>query len=322
MSPTLPLLHGCVPDPLDALVEVLRLARREVVDHAGRAPGSRASRRARRRSPRAPTSPGRRPPSSGSRSSIRRPRRDASRPSGPRRSDTPPGRPGPWRRGRSSGSPGAARRRRAGRRRPAGRARRPSVIGTSQSIRMPSRTSLRQAPSVVVVLISLLGRMWSALRPGRLPRRRAPRGPVAPLAHAQCITIDQSRRGTQTWGARYASSTAATGPSCRSWTARARRGRSSGRAPARAAARCTTCGWTAGRGRSSWCTRRDAVYYVIEGGGTVLEASAQEGRALRAGSMFHVDAGTAYAVRAADGGIELVGGPAPADDALYAHLDA
>jgi mannose-6-phosphate isomerase-like protein (cupin superfamily) len=66
----------------------------------------------------------------------------------------------------------------------------------------------------------------------------------------------------------------------------------------------------------------DAVYYVIEGGGTVLEASAQEGRELRAGSMFHVDAGTAYAVRAADGGIELVGGPAPADDALYAHLDA
>ena len=37
MSPTLPFDHGCVPGPLDAVVEVLGLARREMVDDAGRA---------------------------------------------------------------------------------------------------------------------------------------------------------------------------------------------------------------------------------------------------------------------------------------------
>lgn len=65
----------------------------------------------------------------------------------------------------------------------------------------------------------------------------------------------------------------------------------------------------------------DAVYYVVEGDGAVADRTSGEAHDLRAGAMFHVDAGTAYAVRAGDGGMQLVGGPAPADDALYAHLE-
>jgi hypothetical protein len=36
--------------------------------------------------------------------------------------------------------------------------------------------------------------------------------------------------------------------------------------------------------------------------------------------MFHVDRGTPYVVRAGVPGMQVIGGPAPADDALYAHL--
>jgi mannose-6-phosphate isomerase-like protein (cupin superfamily) len=78
----------------------------------------------------------------------------------------------------------------------------------------------------------------------------------------------------------------------------------------------------AGSGTVELLHPSDAVYYVIAGAGSVLDAGAQDDQELRAGSMIHVDAGTRYAVRAGDDGIELVGGPAPADDALYAHLDA
>ena len=79
---------------------------------------------------------------------------------------------------------------------------------------------------------------------------------------------------------------------------------------------------SAGSGTIELAHPSDAVYYVIAGTGLVLDAGAQDAQELRAGSMFHVDSGTRYAVRAGDEGIELVGGPAPADDALYAHLDA
>jgi mannose-6-phosphate isomerase-like protein (cupin superfamily) len=79
---------------------------------------------------------------------------------------------------------------------------------------------------------------------------------------------------------------------------------------------------SAGSGTIDLAHPSDAVYYVIAGTGSVLDAGAQQDQKLRAGSMFHVDAGTRYAVRAGDDGIELVGGPAPADDDLYAHLGA
>jgi mannose-6-phosphate isomerase-like protein (cupin superfamily) len=77
---------------------------------------------------------------------------------------------------------------------------------------------------------------------------------------------------------------------------------------------------TAGAGTVELVHPSDAVYYVIEGAGSVLDAATSEAQDLRTGAMFHVDAGTTYSVRAGGGGMQLVGGPAPADDALYSHL--
>jgi quercetin dioxygenase-like cupin family protein len=64
----------------------------------------------------------------------------------------------------------------------------------------------------------------------------------------------------------------------------------------------------------------DAVYYVLEGTGWVDDPDADERHDVAAGAMFHVDAGTRYAIHAGAAGMQVVGGPAPADDALYAHL--
>jgi quercetin dioxygenase-like cupin family protein len=65
----------------------------------------------------------------------------------------------------------------------------------------------------------------------------------------------------------------------------------------------------------------EAVYYVIEGAGSVLDRSTGEAQALRAGSMFHVDPETVYVAEAGGAGMELVGGPAPADPSLYEGLE-
>lgn len=64
----------------------------------------------------------------------------------------------------------------------------------------------------------------------------------------------------------------------------------------------------------------EATYYVVAGDGWVSDGDSEERQPLREGSMFHVDGGTPYAVQAGDGGMELVGGPAPADPALYEDL--
>ena len=66
----------------------------------------------------------------------------------------------------------------------------------------------------------------------------------------------------------------------------------------------------------------EAVYSVIAGGGTVRDPDTGTAEALVDGSMFHVEPGTAYVVEAGAGGIELVGGPCPADPALYRSLAA
>lgn len=66
----------------------------------------------------------------------------------------------------------------------------------------------------------------------------------------------------------------------------------------------------------------EAVYSVIGGGGAVRDPDTGAGEALVDGAMFHVDPGTAYVVEAGPAGIELVGGPCPADPALYRHLSA
>jgi len=64
----------------------------------------------------------------------------------------------------------------------------------------------------------------------------------------------------------------------------------------------------------------EAAYYVIAGGGWVVDAADAERQSLRQGSMFHVDDGTAYSAQAGDEGMELIGGPSPADPALYEDL--
>lgn len=66
----------------------------------------------------------------------------------------------------------------------------------------------------------------------------------------------------------------------------------------------------------------EAVYAVIGGGGTVRDPDTGAAEPLVDGSIFHVEPGTAYIVEAGAGGIELVGGPCPADPALYRNLTA
>lgn len=66
----------------------------------------------------------------------------------------------------------------------------------------------------------------------------------------------------------------------------------------------------------------EAVYSVIGGGGTVRDPDTGAAEALTDGAIFHVEPGTAYVVEAGPGGIELVGGPCPADPALYKNLAA
>jgi quercetin dioxygenase-like cupin family protein len=65
----------------------------------------------------------------------------------------------------------------------------------------------------------------------------------------------------------------------------------------------------------------DAVYYVVEGAGTVHDMTSGSNHSVRLGSMFHIDACTSYAVVAGDDGVQIVGGPAPADMTMYAHLE-
>ena len=64
----------------------------------------------------------------------------------------------------------------------------------------------------------------------------------------------------------------------------------------------------------------ESVYSVIGGGGLVRDPDSGVAEALVDGSMFHVEPGTAYVIEAGPTGIELVGGPCPADPALYRAL--
>jgi mannose-6-phosphate isomerase-like protein (cupin superfamily) len=61
----------------------------------------------------------------------------------------------------------------------------------------------------------------------------------------------------------------------------------------------------------------EAVYYVIEGAGSVADGETGDSSPLVPGAMIHVDGGTPYVITAGDGGLDLVGGPSPADPALY-----
>ena len=61
----------------------------------------------------------------------------------------------------------------------------------------------------------------------------------------------------------------------------------------------------------------DAVYYVICGSGGVADGHSGVTESLVEGAMIHVDAGTPYELNAGATGMEIVGGPAPADPSLY-----
>jgi hypothetical protein len=63
----------------------------------------------------------------------------------------------------------------------------------------------------------------------------------------------------------------------------------------------------------------DAVYYVIAGDGEAVDPRAGDVSPLVTGSMAHIDAGTAYELVAGERGMELAGGPCPADPSLYPH---
>jgi mannose-6-phosphate isomerase-like protein (cupin superfamily) len=62
------------------------------------------------------------------------------------------------------------------------------------------------------------------------------------------------------------------------------------------------------------------VYYVIRGDGTVRDPDGGDGQRLVEGSMIHVEPGTAYRFEAGGAGILLLGGPCPADPALYEQI--
>jgi mannose-6-phosphate isomerase-like protein (cupin superfamily) len=61
----------------------------------------------------------------------------------------------------------------------------------------------------------------------------------------------------------------------------------------------------------------EAVYYVIDGIGEVLDIGDGAAQPLTPGSMAHIDAQTTYRFGAGAQGLSLVGGPSPADPALY-----
>jgi hypothetical protein len=61
----------------------------------------------------------------------------------------------------------------------------------------------------------------------------------------------------------------------------------------------------------------EAAYYVIRGDGVVRDPENGDGHPLTEGSMIFVEPGTAYLIEAGSAGMLLLGGPCPADPALY-----
>jgi hypothetical protein len=65
----------------------------------------------------------------------------------------------------------------------------------------------------------------------------------------------------------------------------------------------------------------EAVYYVMRGEATAVDPSDASRQLLTSGSMAHVEPATRYVFEAGPSGAEIIGGPCPADPAMYAHLD-
>jgi mannose-6-phosphate isomerase-like protein (cupin superfamily) len=64
----------------------------------------------------------------------------------------------------------------------------------------------------------------------------------------------------------------------------------------------------------------DAAYYVIKGQGRIVDVGTGHSQELDEGGMVHIDANDQYQFVAGASGMELLGGPCPADASLYASL--
>jgi quercetin dioxygenase-like cupin family protein len=64
----------------------------------------------------------------------------------------------------------------------------------------------------------------------------------------------------------------------------------------------------------------EAVYYVKSGGGTVEDKAVGSVDTLVTGAMIHVEPHTPYRFVGGERGMTLLGGPAPHDPTMYAHL--
>jgi mannose-6-phosphate isomerase-like protein (cupin superfamily) len=61
----------------------------------------------------------------------------------------------------------------------------------------------------------------------------------------------------------------------------------------------------------------EAVYYVVQGSGNVVELGAGSEQPVGEGSMVHIEPETPYRFFASDDGMELLGGPCPADEPFF-----
>ena len=64
----------------------------------------------------------------------------------------------------------------------------------------------------------------------------------------------------------------------------------------------------------------DAAYYVLKGQGSVFDVGTGQSQELGEGGMVHIDAKDRYQFVANSSGMDLLGGPCPADASLYAGL--
>jgi mannose-6-phosphate isomerase-like protein (cupin superfamily) len=64
----------------------------------------------------------------------------------------------------------------------------------------------------------------------------------------------------------------------------------------------------------------EAVYYVVRGGGRIVDEDLGESRLLGSDTMVYVSAGTSYRLEAGPDGMEFVGGPCPPDPDLYSSV--
>jgi mannose-6-phosphate isomerase-like protein (cupin superfamily) len=65
----------------------------------------------------------------------------------------------------------------------------------------------------------------------------------------------------------------------------------------------------------------EAVYYVVEGSASVVDAENGSRQGLVEGAMVHIGPDTPYRFEASAGVVELVGGPCPPDPDLYRQLE-